>query len=187
MKTIYMVRHGETVYNKHVLFQGESDSPLTSKGIKQAKAVSKWFKDNNILFDEVYVSPANRCLETLANITKQEYIIVDDLHEMKFGCLEGKKVEFPYLPYDKYIKDMGGENYQELEDRIEKAIDKIVSNSKNNNILIVAHSGTFSAFVRRKDKKSELNYDNILSNSSILIYEYDDNRYLYKDLINLGC
>lgn len=36
MKRLYLVRHGETLFNIQGKIQGWSDSPLTERGIKQA-------------------------------------------------------------------------------------------------------------------------------------------------------
>lgn len=38
---IYLVRHGQTLFNQQKKVQGWCDSPLTQEGIKQAIAVSK--------------------------------------------------------------------------------------------------------------------------------------------------
>ena len=36
---IYLVRHGETEWNRSRRYQGWSDSPLTARGIAQAEAI----------------------------------------------------------------------------------------------------------------------------------------------------
>ena len=51
MKKLYLVRHGETLFNQKYLMQGICDSPLTQKGHAQAKAVGKLFKEKGITFD----------------------------------------------------------------------------------------------------------------------------------------
>lgn len=48
-KTLYLMRHGQTLFNKRRKNQGWYDSPLTELGIRQAKTVAKYFKDNNII------------------------------------------------------------------------------------------------------------------------------------------
>lgn len=45
MKTLYMMRHGETLFNKRRKIQGWCDSPLTELGIRQAKGAKKYFQD----------------------------------------------------------------------------------------------------------------------------------------------
>lgn len=37
---VYLTRHGETIWNTKKLMQGWKDSPLTDKGIKQAKQLA---------------------------------------------------------------------------------------------------------------------------------------------------
>ena len=39
--TIYLVRHGETEWNRARRYQGWSDSPLTVRGLAQAEAIGK--------------------------------------------------------------------------------------------------------------------------------------------------
>lgn len=41
MKHLYLMRHGQTLFNAQNKIQGWCDSPLTSKGIEQAKAAKK--------------------------------------------------------------------------------------------------------------------------------------------------
>ena len=37
MKQVYLIRHGQTLFNKQKKIQGFCDSPLTDLGIKQAE------------------------------------------------------------------------------------------------------------------------------------------------------
>ena len=46
-KTLYLMRHGQTLFNLQHKIQGWCDSPLTELGIKQAKVAEKWFKDHD--------------------------------------------------------------------------------------------------------------------------------------------
>lgn len=50
-KHLYLMRHGETLFNKRRKIQGWCDSPLTKTGILQAKAAKKCLKD--ISFDNI--------------------------------------------------------------------------------------------------------------------------------------
>jgi probable phosphoglycerate mutase len=42
---IYLVRHGETEFNRERRLQGHVDSPLTERGLAQARAVGRGLKD----------------------------------------------------------------------------------------------------------------------------------------------
>ena len=60
MKKIYLMRHGETLFNTMDVNQGQCDSPLTENGIRQAKAAKAWFDAHNVHFDAVYSSTSER-------------------------------------------------------------------------------------------------------------------------------
>lgn len=48
MKTIYLMRHGETLFNVMDTNQGQCDSPLTENGIRQAQAAKAWFLQHGV-------------------------------------------------------------------------------------------------------------------------------------------
>ena len=43
-KILYLMRHGETLFNVQGKIQGWCDSPLTINGIKQAKAAAAYYE-----------------------------------------------------------------------------------------------------------------------------------------------
>ena len=43
-KNLYLLRHGQTLFNSKHLISGWSDSPLTEKGIEQAKRAGLFSK-----------------------------------------------------------------------------------------------------------------------------------------------
>ena len=48
-KTLYLMRHGQTLFNLRRKVQGWCDAPLTNLGVKQAIIAGEYFKSNNIL------------------------------------------------------------------------------------------------------------------------------------------
>ena len=44
-KTLYLMRHGQTLFNLQHKIQGWCDAPLTQLGIEQAKIAGKYFKE----------------------------------------------------------------------------------------------------------------------------------------------
>jgi broad specificity phosphatase PhoE len=93
---IYLVRHGQTEYNRERRIQGHVDSPLTELGIRQAKAVGRLLRD---LIREpagwrIVSSPLGRARAT-ADIVSQKLgglpIELDDrLKEMSWGSHDGR-------------------------------------------------------------------------------------------------
>ncbi len=55
MTTIYLMRHGQTYFNLWHKIQGWTDSPLTEEGIKQAKEIGRYFRENNIILIKAIV------------------------------------------------------------------------------------------------------------------------------------
>lgn len=68
MFDIYLFRHGETHWNRQKRIQGHGDSPLTLKGIEQAKAYGRTLA--GLLGDpaqwRLICSPLPRCVQTAA-------------------------------------------------------------------------------------------------------------------------
>ena len=104
IKEIYLIRHGETEYNKLARPIGaEINVPLNETGIQQALKTGQYLRDYRLVesgtlipFDIIYSSPMIRTLET-ANIIKDQInyagdIIYDDLLiERKQGKMTSKK------------------------------------------------------------------------------------------------
>jgi broad specificity phosphatase PhoE len=70
-EVIYLVRHGETVWNLAGRYQGRHDSPLTTRGIKQADQIGMRLAKEIANLGagiEGHVSPLGRAKETAARI-----------------------------------------------------------------------------------------------------------------------
>ena len=87
---IYLMRHGETKWNKRSKLQGQVDIPLAPKGIEQAEMTSEGMKD--IPFDHIFSSPLKRAYKTAQVVRRDRPIEIvrdDRLKEMSFGTSEG--------------------------------------------------------------------------------------------------
>ena len=60
VKKLYLMRHGQTLFNLQNKIQGWCDSPLTELGQYQAKVAGQYFKDHQITFDHAYCSTSYR-------------------------------------------------------------------------------------------------------------------------------
>ena len=61
---LYILRHGETIWNRQGRYQGRKDSPLTQKGRQQAVRQRKLLNAIETLPRKVFVSPLGRTVET---------------------------------------------------------------------------------------------------------------------------
>ena len=151
MKLIF-IRHGQTDWNVQGKIQGSYDSELNATGIEQAMSLSEKLLNLNYKFSKIYSSPQKRALKTAEILSKSsnvDYISVKDLQEMNMGKWEGlswREVEENYPDEYKewylnrrYTKTPDGESYQDMLERVLKAIHKII-NENNEDVVIVSHS-----------------------------------------------
>ena len=148
---LYLIRHGETDWNKEKRLQGQSDTELNEYGIELARITGETLKD--IRFDYIFSSPLKRAYKTAELIRgdRNIEIITDErLKEISFGVNEGVRSElitkdFHYFfdAPDRYVPAEGGETYEELCLRSKNFIDTVIvplSLSKPDaTVLITAH------------------------------------------------
>lgn len=92
--TIYIVRHGETVWNTEHRVQGHMDSPLTDGGRLQAEKLAEVIKDVHI--DHIFSSDLGRAAATAEILALERQLAVTTtelIRERKFGDYEGVSVK----------------------------------------------------------------------------------------------
>ncbi|WP_461219180.1 histidine phosphatase family protein [Lapidilactobacillus salsurivasis] len=150
-KYLYLMRHGETLFNVQHKIQGWSDSPLTARGVAQAKIAGQYLQDAGVVFDHAYSSTAERASDTLELVTqgKLPYQRVKGLREWGFGVYEGQDESLnPALPYGDFFHQFGGETETEVEQRIYSTILSLMP-AIDHAGLVVSHGGACANFLRR--------------------------------------
>lgn len=184
MKTIYLTRHGQTLFNLQHKIQGFCDSPLTELGINQAKIAKEYFIREGIKLEEAHSSTSERAVDTLEILTELPFKTHKKLKEWNFGTFEGEGEHLnPPLPYNEFFVQFGGENQLEVEKRLNEAIIKIATESSNEQILIVSHGGAIANFYRKWENYSQVRREGAIPNCSIFKYEYDDGIFVLKEII----
>ena len=152
---IYLVRHGETVWNVEKRLQGWKDSPLTENGLRNAERLAERLDGTRI--DRIFSSDQKRALTTAQIIAKGRGIpveVISELRELNFGSWEGMtlfeiedKYPMEYKTYkrnpDKYTS-VGGESIEKLFNRVEHALRRI-STCGEESVLVVTHGVTLRA------------------------------------------
>jgi broad specificity phosphatase PhoE len=151
---IYLVRHGQSLFNIQGLISGHSDPELTDYGRKQAAASRQLLSQVNL--DAAYSSDLVRAVET-AEIIYGKKLPEDNkiasLRERNFGLLDGKPNEhwdehykvFEALPdADKWHHRSveGMETDHELAARWQEALAAIAKRHTGGNILVVGHGSS---------------------------------------------
>jgi broad specificity phosphatase PhoE len=151
-KTIYLIRHGETEFNRRGVVQGSGiDSDLNELGFLQARAFFDTYQD--IEFDKIYTSKLRRTVQSV-----QEFINVgipyeqfEGLNEISWGEKEGKIPN--YLEDENYLEIIvnwgkgktdipaakGGETPEQVVVRQKTAFEEIISRSDERMILVAMH------------------------------------------------
>ncbi len=150
MTSIYLVRHGQTAWNKEEIFRGRTDIPLDETGLKQAELVGQYFKGMEI--HAIYSSALSRAWETAQKITQFHNLKVqplDGIIDMSFGNWEGRPhqeiresdrktyrqwVETPHL-----VRLPGGESLDDVGVRAMAAIEEVIGKDPGKTLILVTH------------------------------------------------
>jgi broad specificity phosphatase PhoE len=148
-KTVYFIRHGQSVANPLPLFQGE-ESELSDLGRQQAdKLGDKLAKINpQILITSPYIRARQTC-DIIARHTGSrieysdlfiERVKPSSIKGMAFGDPVAEKIwsEYSESFYNPDIKIEDGENYFELSNRINRSLDYLL-NLEEQSIAVVTH------------------------------------------------
>jgi broad specificity phosphatase PhoE len=146
---IYLVRHGETQWNKGEIFRGTKDIPLNEIGIKQAQSVGNYFSQRPV--NRIISSPLARAAQTAESISMTTGIKIETMKEftdMNFGIWEGLKLReveqrFPadlnrWKTSPEKLQIEGGETLDMVRDRISSGLANILYGTEDT-IIIISH------------------------------------------------
>lgn len=146
---LYIIRHGETEFNKKGMMQGRGiDAPLNSTGKKQAERVAEVLR--NEIVDQLVVSSMIRSIQTAQPLAKHLSMPIqsyDDLDEMNFGDLEGKRskdiadelnhIHNEWASGNINFKIPGGESPAEVFERANGKIESLLGTGGETVVLIL--------------------------------------------------
>ncbi len=150
-KRLYIVRHGETDYNKQGMVQGRGiDAPLNELGQRQAEAFFEYYQDQP--FDKIYISELQRTQQSIQLFIDKglPFEKLAGLDEISWGSQEG--VRFSKESENLYKSTIarwkaghleeavaGGESPIDVMNRQKKAMDHILGQSGERRVLICMH------------------------------------------------
>ena len=157
-KTIYIIRHGETDYNKQGIIQGGGiDSSLNELGRRQAQQFYQAY--HHIQFDRIYTSELKRTHQSVAPFLNagHHHYILPELNEINWGVFEGLKGNAASKEvYKAMINDWssglldrsveGGESPNSVFKRQKIGLQKILS-TDDQTILICMHGRALRIFL----------------------------------------
>lgn len=154
---IYLMRHGETDYNKARCFYGSEDVPINATGRQQVLQLRDIMADLEV--SEVYTSSLKRAKETASLIFDIAGIALSNLDEKGFGKWEGltaDEIEKQYpkewqawleAPFE--VTPPDAEVFSHFQQRVWQVIDDLVHRHAQDSIAIVAHLGVLRLIYQR--------------------------------------
>ncbi len=159
---LYIIRHGETDWNKARKMQGRSDIPLNEHGRLAAQKTKEGLKD--VKFDVAFTSPLKRAKETVQILLEgRDVPIIEDerIIEIGFGngeglaCVKDKTkpdVNFNYffVKPGLYTPHEGGETFEDVKVREEAFLQELFAKKEyqDSTILISTHGAALCGLLR---------------------------------------
>lgn len=158
-KTIYLIRHGETEFNRLGVVQGSGvDSDLNETGMEQARRF--YLQYGQIPFDRVYTSALKRTHQSVEAFLNKglPHTALSELNEISWGQYEGlQSGAFWKQDYIDMVQAWragnlayripGGENPLELQARQKIALQHILSRPQEEQILVCMHGRAMKSFL----------------------------------------
>lgn len=185
-KDLYLMRHGQTLFNVRRKIQGWCDSPLTELGKQQALAAKECLKD--VSFDHYYSSTSERCCDTIELIVEnQSYKRLKGLKERNFGIFEGESEDlnphFDDFSYDDLFPHYGGERKEDVQKRLKETLTEVMKKENHQTVLAVSHAGACASFLSTVIDPQVVFNNGGFKNCSILHFTYEDGQFEFVELI----
>jgi broad specificity phosphatase PhoE len=148
---VYLVRHGETEWNRRGLFQGTTDVPLNAAGRAQAAELAAALA--GVGFHAAYTSPLSRARQTaravLAGREGVRLSVLPELREISYGlwqgrgfvpsgrCSAGLEWRWRHSPWQ--VRFPGGESLPDVHARAAPVLDGIVAAHPAETVLVSGH------------------------------------------------
>nr|WP_139124500.1 histidine phosphatase family protein [Enterococcus termitis] len=184
---LYLMRHGQTLFNQLNKVQGACDSPLTELGIYQANAAKQYFERAKISFDRAYSSTQERACDTLELVTSLPYQRLKGLKEMNFGYYEAQPTFLqPKGPetYETFYVSYGGESAESVRVRMSQTLLNIMSQKNHKNVLAVSHNGACFSFLSQIWKESYGIQPIHLPNCGIIKLSFNGKEFEFLEIID---
>lgn len=151
MTTIYFVRHAEPDYSNH----DDLTRSLTTKGKDDTKLVNKYLEDKQI--DIVLSSPFFRAVQTVegfADIIGGSITVIDDFRERRIdSCWIEDFDGFARKQWNDFeYKLSDGENLRDVQICNINALNQVLVEHKNKNIVVGSHGTTMSTIINYYNK-----------------------------------
>ncbi|HIS25461.1 MAG TPA: histidine phosphatase family protein [Candidatus Pullilachnospira intestinigallinarum] len=189
---LYIVRHGETVWNTEGRLQGMADIELNENGIRLAKITGEKLKD--IPFDLAISSPLKRAVHTARLILGDRRIPLKTdarIEEITFGeweglCCRKDRYEIPSEGFSLFFSDpfhyqppAGGETVEQVIERTGDFYRELLNtpDAQDKTILITCHGCSSRALLYNiSQRQGDLWRGHVPPNCSVTVVDVTDGK-----------
>jgi broad specificity phosphatase PhoE len=190
LKNIYLIRHGETDWNRDKRFQGQTDVALNATGKAQAAELAPMMSQLKV--EAAFSSDLSRAYETAQialsdvrlNIQKDSRLRETNIGEaegLTYDEIVAKFTEDSIIKWRSYeehnmdFKYLTGESKRQMMVRIRDVVLEISQNTAKNNIAIFCHGMVMRAITFAFNQGVDWDHQ-VFSNGSVHHFVWDDSR-----------
>jgi len=170
---LYLVRHGETNWNRERRIQGSTDIPLNETGREQARETGRLLARRS--WDAIYASPLSRAFETASIIAGEVGLpaptAVPALVERNYGAVEGMTGDQIEAAFPGNAEVPGREEREDVVSRVLPALLEIAERHPGQAVLVVGHGGVIRSVLGAVDPTGT---HGMITNGSIHSLRHDD-------------
>ncbi len=150
--TLYLIRHGETAFNRDGKGLGRSDEPLTATGEAQARLTGAAFA--GVVLDRILVSPLSRAMrvaEAVRSHSGSSVEVRESLVEMDVGLTEGSAYADTAARFPEFMRQWagagaadalfpGGESLRDVAERVRPLAGEFRELAGGSALAVVSHN-----------------------------------------------
>ena len=181
---LYLIRHGESEANRKGVYAGQTDSPLTDKGIQDAMRAREII--SGIPFNRVYSSDIPRAIHTQRIALPEATAIQTKLiREIDVGNLVGRSLkdwaselgeEFLNNVRKSNYSPYGGENAEQLQGRVQEFL-KLLENDPCDKVAAFTHAGFVNMVLKTVLGCEYVTGTVVCHNCSVNVFDYNNGRW----------
>ena len=174
MTLVYLVRHGETYWNRARRIQGSTDIPLNDLGRSQARQTGDLLARRR--FDAVLASPLSRAAETGAIIAERLGLpspeLVPEVAERRYGDAEGLTGDEVEARFPVGTSVPGRESRSALVARVLPALAAIAArHGEHASVVVATHGAVIRAVVNHVSPDTDAHLGVPIRNGSVHSFE----------------
>ena len=173
MTELYLVRHGETDWNRQHRIQGLTDIPLNETGREQARDAGRLLARRT--WDGIVTSPLSRAVETASIIAAETGLgtpeTVAALVERNYG--EGEGLDFAEINRRSPDRSVvpGQESREEVIARVVPALRELAESRPGHSLIVVTHGGAIRSALMAADPSG---VHGMITNGSVHSFRVED-------------